>query len=72
VNTFFTNESNFYSSYQARQMILLIDGEADRLSAAKAAYRGITDPSNFLLQMNDLFSSQNSRDELDSYASNYR
>jgi hypothetical protein len=72
VNAVFANENNFFTSYQARQMILLIDDENDRLNAAKAAYRGITDPTNFLLQMNDLFTSQSSRDELDRYTSNYR
>jgi hypothetical protein len=72
VNSAFADQNNFYSSYQARQLVLLIDGESDRLKAAKAAYRGVTDPSNFLLQMNDLFSAKESRDELESYVSNYR
>lgn len=72
VNTFFTEVNNFYTSYQARQMILLINGEKHRLAAAKAAYRGITDPANFAAQMSDLFNSQKSRDELQSYVDNYR
>jgi hypothetical protein len=72
VNNAFADANNFYTSYQVRQMILLIDGEQDRLRAAKAAYRGVTDPVNFSAQMSDLFSSQSSRDELENYTSNYR
>jgi hypothetical protein len=72
VDNAFADENNFYTSYQARQLVLLLNSEEDRLRAAKAAYRGITDPSNFLLQMNDLFTLQSSRDELDTYISNYR
>jgi len=72
VNNFFTEGNNFYSSYQARQLILLINGENNRLNAAKAAYRGITDPANFAAQMSDLFSSQNSREQLQLYVDNYR
>lgn len=72
VNSAFANSNNFYTSYQARQMLLLVNGEQNRLRAAKAAYRGITDPENFTAQMNDLFSAQKSRDELQSYMDSYR
>jgi hypothetical protein len=72
VNNFFADNNSFYTSFQARQMILLINGEKNRLAAAKAAYRGITDPSNFAAQMRDLFNSQRSRDDLQSYVDNYR
>lgn len=72
VNNFFADGNNYFTSYQSRQMILLINGESDRLNAAKAAYRGITDPSNFAAQMSDLFNSQKSRDELQTYIDNYR
>src|SRR5207253_2949484 len=47
VNNAFADPNNFYTSYQIRQMILLMDGEQDRLRAAKAAYRGVIDPVNF-------------------------
>jgi hypothetical protein len=72
VNNALADANNFYSSYQARQMILLIDGEQNRLAAAKAAYRGVIDPANFTAQMSDLFTTQSSRDALENYTSNYR
>ena len=72
VGNIFADANNFYSSYQARQLILLIDGEQNRLRAAKAAYRGIIDPVNFTTQLSDLFESQQSRDELESYVNSYR
>lgn len=72
VNAFFSEVNNFYTSYQSRQMILLINGEKNRLEAAKAAYRGITDPANFAAQMNDLFNTQKSRDDLQAYIENFR
>jgi hypothetical protein len=66
-----TNTSNYFTSYQARQMIMLVKSETDRLQLAKSAYRGIVDPTNFISQMNDLFSWQASRDELANYVSSY-
>jgi hypothetical protein len=65
------NTGNYFSSYQARQLILLVKSENDRLQLAKSVYRGIVDPNNFLAQMNDLFSWQASRDELADYVSTY-
>lgn len=70
--SFFTNDANFYSSYQAREMILLINGEKNRLKAAKAAYRGVIDPANFMAQMQDLFEHASSRNELQQYVNNFR
>jgi len=65
------NTNNYFTSYQARQMILLVKSENDRLQLAKSAYRGIVDPNNFLAQMNDLFNWQSNRDELANYVSAY-
>ena len=67
-----TNSSNYFTSYQVRQLIMLVKSETDRLQLAKSAYRGIVDPANFLSQMNDLFSWQASRDELSNYVSTYQ
>jgi len=65
------NSNNYFTSYQARQLITLIKTESDRLQLAKMAYRGIVDPNNFMAQMNDLFSWQASKDELENYISSY-
>ncbi len=71
VTDFFNNSNIYFTSYQARQMITLIKTESDRLQLAKMAYRGIVDPNNFMAQMNDLFSWQASKDELENYISSY-
>lgn len=65
------NTSNYFTSYQVRQMIMLVKSENDRLQLAKSAYRGVVDPNNFLAQMNDLFSWQSNRDELANYVNAY-
>jgi hypothetical protein len=71
VTDFFNNSNNYFTSYQARQMITLLKTESERLQLAKLAYRGIVDPNNFMAQMNDLFSWQASKDELENYVSSY-
>lgn len=72
VNAALTNTNHYFSSYQARQLIMLVKSENERLQLAKSAYRGIIDPANFLAQMNDLFSWQSSRDALADYVSTYQ
>jgi hypothetical protein len=71
VTDFLNNSNNYFTSYQARQLVTLIKTESDRLQLAKLSYRGIVDPNNFMAQMNDLFSWQASKDELENYVSNY-
>ncbi len=71
VTDLFNNSNNYFTSYQARQLITLVKTDSDRLQLAKLAYRGIVDPNNFMAQMNDLFSWQASKDELENYISNY-
>jgi hypothetical protein len=70
INNAFTNTNNYFTTYQVRQLIQLIDEESNRLQLAKAAYRGITDPNN-MSQIYDLFSTQASRDELAAYIASY-
>ena len=71
LNNTFGSTSVFLTSAQARQLILLIPDESNRLHLAKAAYRGITDPDNFKI-MYDIFNSTASRAELAAYLrSNY-
>jgi len=64
----FTNTNNYFTTYQARQLILLIPDESNRLSLAKLSYRGITDPGKFS-QIYDIFNSQSNRDNLTAYVS---
>jgi len=70
VNDAFENTSNFFTTAQAKQLLLLITSQASRLSLAKASYRSITDPNSF----SDLYSVLNSqahKNELMAYVSNY-
>ncbi len=70
INNAFANANNYFTAYQVRQLIQLIDAESNRLQLAKAAYRGITDPNN-ISQVYDLFNTQASRNELAAYISSY-
>jgi hypothetical protein len=66
LNTAFGNTSNFFTSAQARQLILLVPDESNRLHLAKTVYRGITDPAVFNI-IYDVFTSQASRNDLATY-----
>lgn len=67
----FNNTSNFFSSYQASQLIQLVTVENNRLQLAKLSYRSITDPANFN-QVYNLLHSQVSQNELAVYVNNYK
>ena len=69
LTTAFNNTGNFFTAYQASQLIQLINSESDRLQLAKLSYRGITDRNNFT-QIVNLLSYQSSRDELNAYVKN--
>ncbi len=62
----FNNYSNYFTTYQVRNLLLLINTENDRLLLAKNSYDNVTDPNNFS-QLYDLFSSTNSKNELANY-----
>jgi hypothetical protein len=66
----FNNTNNYFTTYQARQLIQLVTSESNRLQLAKSSYRSITDPVNFS-QLYNLFSSQASKNELAAYVNNY-
>jgi hypothetical protein len=67
----FNSTSNYFTTGQARQIIALLSSEDNRLTLAKLAFDNIVDQQNFR-QLYDLFSSQQSKDELDNYIrSNY-
>jgi len=65
----FTTYNNYYTAAQARQIILLINSEANRLELAKLAYDHLVDPSGYT-QFYGLLNRQASRNELDAYARN--
>ncbi len=76
VKTAFTDPQNYFSSYQAKQLIALVGSgstsgilsvsESSKIELAKLAYTRITDPANFS-QVIELFENQTSRDEINSY-----
>jgi len=66
----FANNTYFFTTAQARQLIALVSIEANRLELAKSSYRSITDPANFS-QLYDLLTSQASRNELTNYVNTY-
>ncbi len=66
----FNTSSFYFNSSQARQLIELVSLESNRLQLAKLSYRTITDRANFSL-LNELLSSQSSRDELQAYVNAY-
>jgi len=70
LNEAFAKTTNFYTTSQARKLILLINGESARLQLAKFAVRGITDNRN-IYSLNSLFANQASRYELAEYIKNY-
>ena len=67
----FSNTSNYFTTAQARKLILLVSDEDNRLELAKSAYKNITDPANFS-QLYDVLPTQSKRDELDQYVKTYK
>lgn len=66
----FINTNNFFTVSQARQLVLLIPDETNRLYLAKISYRSIIDRNNFS-QMSALLNSQASRTELNAFVNSY-
>ena len=65
----FNNSANYFDSYQAADIIALLNTEANRLVLAKLAYDNLADPSGYT-QFYGLFNKQASIDELDTYVRN--
>ena len=65
----FNNTTNYFSVYQASQLIQLVNAESNRLQLAKLSYRSITDHGNFN-QIYNLLSTQASKTELAAYVNN--
>lgn len=66
----FANTSNYFSTFQASQLVQLEASEQDRLDLAKASLRSITDRQNITLLYNSLVT-QAARNELASYINTY-
>ena len=66
----FNSSNNYFTAYQARQLIMLVDAEDSRLGLAKISYRTIVDPTNFN-QVANLLTSQASKDQLTVFINNY-
>ncbi len=62
----FTDPMNYFSTVQVRQLLNLVNGEADRLDLAMLSYSGVTNVGDFQ-QLYDLFKSQASIDELNNF-----
>lgn len=62
----FNNTFYYFTTAQIRQLLSLVSSESDRLELAKLAWARVTDPAYFT-QLNDLFSNQSSRDDLNVY-----
>jgi len=67
----FANESYYFTTAQARQLILLVSSETNRLDLAKAAYDNIVDQANFN-QLYDVFSSTARRNEIEVYVRDHQ
>ena len=66
----FNNSGNYFTTMQARQLITLVDEEANRLQLAKLSYRSIVDPANFS-KIYEVFDTQQSKSDLAAFVSSY-
>lgn len=71
ISNAFTNSGAYFTVAQAKQLVQMIDAEDSRLMLAKASYKTITDPVNFN-NMYSLLNTQQARNELSAYVSNYQ
>lgn len=62
-------QANYFTTEQVGQLVSLITAEAKKLELAKLAFPKVTDPNNYA-EINMLFSSQASRDEMDRFITN--
>lgn len=62
--------NNYFTTTQARQLILLVNSQSTRFTLAKAAYPRVIDPVNFT-QLYEVFNSQSYRDQLADYVNTY-
>lgn len=67
VSEAFQSGTNFFTVYQVRQLLLLVNGENDKFNMAKSSYDNIVDRNNFS-QLYDLFPTAANRDALAKFA----
>jgi len=65
----FNKSTNYFTTYQVKQLLTLVSKENDRLPLAKSAYDNIVDLANYT-QLYDLFNSTANRNDLTSFVSN--
>lgn len=65
----FINTSNYFTTNQVRQLLLLISAEPNRVALAKLAYPRVTNPADFM-QLYDIFNSVASKNELNDFIRN--
>lgn len=63
----FNNTANYFTVYQVRQLLSLINAEAERFTMAKNSYENIVDKTNYS-QLYDLFDTTSNRDALARFA----
>ena len=66
IKTAFANKSNYFTTDQVGQLLLLISSETRRLELAKLSYPKVTDPNNFA-DVSDLFKTQANKDNIDKF-----
>jgi hypothetical protein len=66
----FTTNGNYFTVAQAKRLIPLVSGEANRLQLAKTVYGSLSDRENYL-QFNDFLSTTASRNDFRNYVLNY-
>ncbi|HEX2534170.1 MAG TPA: DUF4476 domain-containing protein [Chitinophagaceae bacterium] len=62
---------NYFTTEQVRTLVQLFNSDTDKLELAKLAYSHTVDPRNYYL-LNEVFSFQSSREELDRYTRGQR
>ncbi len=67
VSEAFQSGTNFFTVYQVRQLLLLVNGENDKFNMAKSSYDNIVDRNNFS-QLYDLFPTAANRNALAKFA----
>jgi hypothetical protein len=62
---------NYFHTGQVRQLLQLFSLDSDKLELARLAYRNTTDRNNYY-SLNDVFSFQSTRDDLEKYVREFR
>lgn len=70
INKAFTTAGNYFTVAQAKKLIPLVTDEANRLLLSKAAYKVLTDRTNYQ-RFNEFLSTTASRNEFSNYVNNY-